>query len=317
MAMTKVVTLSPGRALAHPKAKKPTASAGLTLINEVLDVDTVQAMVDADRFARQVQEAELCYLELKDAKTLHRTWIPNVMRAVGADVVLSELTSSNPRTELTQAEASSMLQYLFGAMGKRRNDEAAAKLLACVDIFSPASNALGPALGLWKAAPKHPAILAIAIKQLMAEKTFEPAEAELREALDKLKQQLSVRKGWLWRWQEKLDEIDARVFKDDRPAWDAVYANVSSSVLAEMAERATMAGEGPSEDRDENGKPEEPGSPRWSALKALYDAKSDAEEAAEQAKLAPPPERKRIAAARKRSKAKRSKESEITGSRIR
>jgi hypothetical protein len=49
-------------------------------------------------------------------------------------------------------------------MAKRRNDEAAAKLMACVDIFSPASNALGSALGLWKPAPTHPVILAVAIK---------------------------------------------------------------------------------------------------------------------------------------------------------
>jgi hypothetical protein len=169
MAMTKVVALSPGRALARPQAKKPSASAGLTLINEALDPDTVQAMVDADRFTRQVQEAARNYLELDQAKVLHRIWLPNIVCAEASQNRLSDLVYK-PRTELTQAEASTMLQYLFGAMGKRRNDEAAAKLLACADIFSPASNALASALGMWKPAPKDPAILAIAIKQLMAEK---------------------------------------------------------------------------------------------------------------------------------------------------
>jgi hypothetical protein len=254
MAMTEVIALSSGRAVARPQTKK-LASKGLTLINEVLDADTVRAMVDADRFKNQVQQEEICHTEFDRALALHRTWLPNIVHAEASANLLSDLVY-RPRSELTQVEASTMLQYLFGAMGKRRDDEAAAKLMACVDIFSPASNALGPALGLWEAAPKHPAILAIAIKQLMAAKTFEPSEAELREALAGVKQRLSMLKGWVWKWQEKFDEIDAWVFKENRAAWDAAYARVNSSAVGLMVERAELGGEGASEDLDENGDPE-------------------------------------------------------------
>ena len=80
--------------------------------------------------------------------------------------------------------------------------------MACVDIFSPASNALGPALGLWEAVPGHPVILAITIKQLMAEKTFEPAEAELREALAKVKQRLLAHEHYVNQWLNKVDRAD-------------------------------------------------------------------------------------------------------------
>jgi hypothetical protein len=80
-------------------------------------------------------------------------------------------------------------------------------------------------------------------------------------------------KGWVWQWLMKFDEIDARVFKNDRPAWDAAYANVSSSVVAEMHELVDLSGEGPCEDLDENGKPQYPPSPRWSALDELVKAK--------------------------------------------
>jgi hypothetical protein len=167
-----------------------------------------------------------------------------------------------------------MLHYLFGAMGKRRNDEAAAKLLACADIFSPASNALASALGMWKPVPGHPVILAITIKQLMAEKTFEPSEAELREALGKVKQRLLAHQHYVDQWLNKVDRADEIVFAFDRVAWDAAYARIDSKVPLLMREHAEFGGEGPCEDLDENGNPEYPASPRWQALDDLVKAKT-------------------------------------------
>ena len=263
-----VLSLSPGRAVARPTKKL--ASEGPTLINKVLDSDVVRAMVDADRFTTQVQDAGQQHLELDQETTLHRMWLPEVVRADEVRDVLSDITRGSM---LTQAEAGAMLQYLFGAMGKRRDDEAAAKLMACVDIFSPASNALGPALGLWESAPTHPVILAITIKQLMSEKTFEPAEAELREALEKVEQRLSAIGGWVWKWLEKLAELDLALFNCDRAAWDQAYVNVSSKVVLAMREWSEMCGEGPCEDKDEDGNPEYAPSPRWQALDDLVKAK--------------------------------------------
>jgi hypothetical protein len=298
-----LTVIQPGGVPARAKVKP--AAAGLALINEVLDADVVQAMVDADRFANQILndhtylgegEPKEMFLErgprfLERALPLHRSWLPSYARAHLVSTSLSGITSSCP-CPLTQADASSMLHYLFGAMGKRRNDEAAAKLLACADIFSPTSNALGAALGLWKEVSRHPVILAITIKQLMAEKTFEPSEAELREALAKVKQRLSVHEHYVDQWLEKADRADQIVFAFDRAAWDAAYARADRETILAMREYAELGGEGPSEDLDENGDPECPPSPRWQALDDLLKAKQ--------------PKPKRIAAARKRSEAKRS-----------
>ena len=251
------------------KQGKNDASAGLTLINRVFDADVVQTMVDTERFSRQVQEAEAVYLEEDQVINLHRSWLPNVARADEAYELLGGIVGCST---LMPADARAMLQYLFGATGKRRNDEAAAKLVACVDIFSPASNALGPALGLWEAVPAHPVILAVTIKQLMAEKTFEPSEHELREALIKVEQRLSGRRGWTWRWREKLDEWDRSIFERDRAAWDKAYANVDIKVVLAMREWSEMCGEGP---WDEDGDmPATPGEPRWRAIDDLVKAKA-------------------------------------------
>jgi hypothetical protein len=273
--VTKSLVTQPGGALARPKAKP--AAAGLALINKALDLDTVRAMVDSERFLRQIQGIDDSSLD--QAKRLHRLWLPDVVRAVAVSDFLSGIFYVGAC--LTQADASAMLHYLFGAMGKRRNDEATAKLMACVDIFNPASNALGPALGLWESAPPHPLILAITIKQLMATKTFEPAEAELREALGKVKQRLSVHGGYVWKWLERLTKWDAMLFQRDRAAWDQSYATVSVEVVRHMREQAEMAGEGPCEDTDANGNPEYPPSPRWLMLDDLYKAKLAAEAATE------------------------------------
>jgi hypothetical protein len=293
--MTNLTIISGG---ALRKQGKNDANAGLALINRVFDADIVRAMVNADRFSKQVQEAGLVHLEEDQIKHLHRSWLPNVAHADEAFDLLSGITGADT---LTPAEAGAMLQYLFAATGRRRNDEAAAKLMACIDIFNPASNALGPALGLWESAPAHPVILAITIKQLMAEKTFEPAEAELREALGKVKQRLSAIGGWTWRWRETLDEWDRSIFKCDRAAWDDAYANVvDSKVVLAMREWSEMSGEGPWPEDGEF--PATPGEPRWLALEHLLKAK----------RVAVPPKPKHtapiIAAARQaRGHTKRSK----------
>jgi hypothetical protein len=272
-----LVVTPPGGALARPKAKP--AAAGLALINEVLDADAVEALVHSS-LQEQVQgegsqtnlgDGQVSPRFLDRAKPLHASWLPGIVRAVHVEKLLFTIMCGMPRVPLTQASATAMLHYLFGAMGKRRGDEAAAKLLACTDIFSPASNALGKALGLWKPAPTHPAILAIAIKQLMAAKVYEPAEAELREALDKVEQRLALRRWYVGQWIDKLCRADEIVFTFDRPAWDAAYANASSDVPLQM--QGQLFYEEPGED--------DPPSPRWLALNALWEAKLEAEQAAE------------------------------------
>jgi hypothetical protein len=269
--VTKLLALSSGRALARPKAKS-LASQGLALINKALNVDMVQAMVDAERFNREQDAAP--YLGeginpafLDRAKPMHARWLPKIARAVEVSDLLLPL-----RAPLGQAQAGAMLAYLFHAMGKRRGDDATAKLLACTDMFSAASNSVGESLGLWKAAPRDPLVLAVAIKQLMASKVYEPAESELREALAKVKQRIGVQGWYVDQWISKLDRADAIVFACDRPAWEQAYAQANSDVVRQMRCQLELKDEGPSEDEDEDGNPEFPPSPRWQALHDLIEA---------------------------------------------
>src|SRR5262249_17045311 len=67
---TKELTLSPGRALARPKAKKSPALQGLALMSEALDPDVVRAMVDSERF-RQEQDVRVTN-DLEAVKRRHR-----------------------------------------------------------------------------------------------------------------------------------------------------------------------------------------------------------------------------------------------------
>jgi hypothetical protein len=259
-----VVVMPPSGALVRPKAKQ-TAVAGLALINQVLDANTVEAMVDADRFCREVQQA--AHLGegairpgfLDRAKPLHKLWLPNFARAESCSSALFQLVCMPPLVPLTQAAASQMLHYLFAAMGRRRGDEAAAKLLACADIFSPASNAIGTALGLWAAAPTHPAFLAIAIRQLMAAKVFEPSESELREALAAVERKLSTLAAVVDQWLARAERADEIVFEYDRRAWTAAYAAMNSKVALAMRDRLVE------EPADNDQSP----STRWQALNAL------------------------------------------------
>jgi hypothetical protein len=277
--MTNLTVIPPGTLR---KQGKNAATTGLALINEVLRGGVTHTLVNANLFCSQVQEAEsrlgrldLAHrLDLALVKALHRSWLPNIVHAVAARDLLVEITGCIPggrRITVRPADASAMLHYLFGVMGRRRSGEAAAKLMACIDIFSPESNLLGPALGMWEEAPTHPVILAIAIKQLMAAKTFEPAESELREALGKVRERLFMLGGWAGKWLEKLDQCDATLFERDRAAWDAAYANVSVEVVRQMQERGD---EGPCEDDDGNPTPP---SPRWQALDDLCKAQLAAE----------------------------------------
>jgi hypothetical protein len=265
--VTKSLTVRQGGELARSKTK--TAVVGAMVMREILDDDLVRRLLNADRIL-EASKHEMWYGRhgLDAAKSMHRRWLPNIERISSARAVLDDVV--HPRYPLTQSQARAMLHFLFHAMGKRKSDESAAKLHACTDIFSPTSNALGKTLRLWKPVPTHPLILALAIKQLMAEKTFEPSEAELREALAEVEESLSAKRRLVKQWFVKLGYADKILFTFDRPAWDAQYASVGSDIVAEMAGILEDSG-----DRS---------SPHWQALDDLFTAREAEEQAAWAAK---------------------------------
>jgi hypothetical protein len=171
-----------------------------------------------------------------------------------------------------------MLSVLFGALSKRKADDAdgnpSMMLAACTDMFSPMNDVIGETTGLWKPVCKHPIILALAVKKLIATSLFMPSPNELREAIAEVKRTISVRASWLGEFLSWVGTADRLLFEFDRPAWEAAYAKVGSSVAQAMR---NLVNDGPGEDA--------PPSPRWQALNAICKAKCKAE----QAKLAPGP----------------------------
>ena len=249
--VTTAVTVISGKALAHRSNTDVAAAelmgAGLALIREQLSGDVVEYVVVAERCgvalgdvqwlhrvrAQRGDTAPAEYVE--GAKAYYRSALPRAADVADARNFLRELRK--PRVPITCGPANAMLHALFGSMrGKRREDEAAmAKLAECVDIFSPASAALGRALDLWDAVPMHPVTLALAIKRLRASKTFEPSEAELREALDKVETESARLERHTWEWLRRLRQTDALMFETDRDGWLAAHAAADSNATAEMA----------------------------------------------------------------------------------
>lgn len=248
--VTKAVTvIMPGKALAHRNntAAANLVDAGLALIREQLSDDVVEHVVVAERcgvvlddmhWLHRISDRDLPrkaeYVE--KAKAYYRSALPCAARAAVAASFLRELR--HPHVPITCGQATAMLHALFASMtGKLRQDEAAmAKLAGCVDIFSPASRALGRALDLWEPVPMHPVSLALAIKRLKASQTFEPSEVELREALGKVETESARLERAAREWLSRLRQTDALMFETDRDGWRAAHAGADSSATAQFGD---------------------------------------------------------------------------------
>ena len=268
MSDNNVTIMPPSGALTRATSKPNPATFGLALMNGIFNADVMQALSDAKRLSEEAWQApRLCYHNggigeawLAAARPLHARWLNAAPRAAAAFRLLLDIHFE--LAPISQAEASAMLRFLFAAKGRKRGDEAAAKLAACIDMFTPASNALAEAMGLWKPVPRHPLVLALAIKALMAKRLHEPEECELREELATVRQRLDKRCARVGEWQQTLAYADETVFAFDRAAWDAAYATADSAVVLAMLTAI-----------DDDGNP---ATPRYAALKALYEQKAAA-----------------------------------------
>jgi hypothetical protein len=238
--------------------------------------------VGADEFDPQVPQ------KLERAKHVHRRWLRDYARIRTLDVALDQILIL-PRNRVDQGTAVRMITVLFSALGKKKSSEEDATLLsAAADMFSPISDTIANATGLWEPISKHPLILAIAIKKLIATAKFTSA-AELREAMEEVRRTLEKLSFRIDQIRETIERADAIVFETDREAWAAAYRDVDISTVERMLAR--LFHERPLEENDEG--PAVEASPRWAALNEML--------------VGPEPKPKRLAAASKRrSDAKRS-----------
>jgi hypothetical protein len=273
----------PGKDLARSPSSRV---AGLALINEEL-AHLAPAMATADLCRWRLDTGDHTYLGcersleakfLDRAKALHSRWLPDYAEAEAAHRQLEAIVSWYPREPITHTTATKMLAVLLGTLSKRKadDDNAAMLLASCADLFNPTNDTIGSSSRLWKPVSKHPVVLALAVKRLIATSKFMPAPSELRDTMNLVVEKLSSLGGRTQMFIETVEKADAIVFTFDRPAWNASYARASTQVPRAMQGR--LEDQEPGE--DEHGNPIAP-SPRWLALNALWEAKLVAEEAAE------------------------------------
>jgi hypothetical protein len=218
-----------------------------------------------------------------EARKIHHSFLAAFTGMDEAYKVLRQVKYDHPPVD--RATALAMLNVLFAAIGKRKNDEESAILLnAAADMFNPINDVLGHITGL-EQINRHPLVLAIAIKQLIATAKFTSC-AELREAMEKVANSIRIKVWHLEFMMQTIDSADVMLFEQDRATWDETHARVDAAIERKML-RDLEDLESPYENDDGV---MEPGSPRWQALDDLLKAKTP----------------KRIAAARKRSDTKRS-----------
>jgi hypothetical protein len=261
--------------------------AGLALINEEL-AHIAEAMATAAQCRRSLDcNTDAYYLSL-DPKFLDRAkkllflWLPDYAEAVAAYKQLEAIVGWDPDEPITHATATKMLAVLFGTLSRRKadDDNEAMLLASCADLFNPINDKVGCSSRLWKPVSKHPVVLALAIKRLIAKSKFVPSPSELRETMSLVIEKLAGAGlgGAAQRYIEAVEEADKIVFALDRAAWTAMYASAGINSQVPLAMQGRLEDEEPGE--DEHGNPIAP-SPRWRALNDLWEAKLEAEEAAE------------------------------------
>jgi hypothetical protein len=215
---------------------------GLALINSQL-AGFAEPIAVADRCRAQLHRSDVStYLPdarfLDRAKIVHRLWLPEFAQARAAFDQLFEIAvfDAPPREPITHATAVAMLSVLFGALTKKKADDENATTLLDVsaDLFNPVNDAVGLGSGLWAPVSKHPVVLALAIKRLVATSVFTPSPAELRSAMKRARDSLGMLARYAESFAELIGHADEMVFAVDRPAWDSAYTSVSANVITAM-----------------------------------------------------------------------------------
>jgi hypothetical protein len=206
--------------------------------------------------------------------------------AVSACEVLTDVLYAN----LDRKVATAMVSTLLGAFAAKADMDV---LTGMLDMLE--GNEIADASGLWRSVQTSPAVLALACRKLIASNTFTPKAAELREACREAYCSLLWASEAAHELADFTRRCDVLLLEFDHKEWERPYLTPQyRPILAKMLELHRLEGDGSDawlEWYVGEGKPP----PLVSVIQA------------EQAKLPPPPERKRIAAARKRGETKHSR----------
>jgi hypothetical protein len=278
----------PGKGLASSAPKGD----GLVAMNQALEC-FAPALAISNRYSLQ-WGASICTIGVGDvpgrsvdvARKIHRGFLAALAEMDRARETLRQVTRGDPPVEHMTALA--MLRVLFVAIGKRKSDEESALLLAAAaDMFHPVNDVLGFFTGE-DAINRHPLVLAIAVKRLIATEKWTSC-AELREAMAKEAKFISRDVWHLEYMAAAIGRADDMLFEKDRATWDETHVRVDAAIERLMLSELEDL-ESPYVDDDDVS---QPGSPRWQALDEMLKAKQQ-------------PEPTRLAASRQRGHVKRS-----------
>jgi hypothetical protein len=240
--------------------------AGLAVINAPL-VPIMEPMRVAEAARKFMQQddsylgSQLTLNYLERARSMHLQLLASLPRARLSYEVLCAILIP-PFETVSYAQVSTMLGALFGALAKRKDENASLLLDACCDLFDPVSLAIGESTGLWKPISNHPVVVALAIKRLLAKSVFAPTPSELRDAIKLAAERINTKAAYAGQFVELADQADAMLFLFDPPAWQMAHAAASQEASLAMRAMAELS----NYDLDDN---DEAGSPRWQALNAL------------------------------------------------
>jgi hypothetical protein len=269
-AMNTLIEIMPGKGLARQKSKD-----GLALINHTLaDISTIMAV--SDRCATQMTQApnSCSYLgaaDEMDARFLHRAkivvqgYLCQYVSASSAYRQFLGIVMPSRAAEIPQPAAVKMLSVLYGALSKKKADDenAAMLMMACADMFGSMNDIIGASTHMWQPINRHPIVLALTIKRMLAREKWAPAPSELREEMILVRSRIGASAGRIEQWLSWIEKADVMVFTFDRAAWDGVYASLDTGTVVAMRDSCAI-----SEDED---------SPRLQALDDLAKAKLAAE----------------------------------------
>jgi len=201
----------------------PRAGGGLTIITAAL-ADYEPAFAIARRCAELRKSLPVTVQNLHTAKMVRATLLPRVDEIYSSWRTLVDMTSAEPRRRIARPEAAEMLGYLFAVL--RRNDkgaDVASLLTACVEMLAD-DGALAAAIAT-KPLPRHPAVLALAIRKIIATAVFPPAPAEIATAMQEIFGRLRMLRSQVWGVFQVAIDAERLAFKEDRAGWALPYTS--------------------------------------------------------------------------------------------
>jgi hypothetical protein len=163
-------------------------------------------------------------VNLATARIVRAQLLPAFDQIYFAARALSDMLSDNPRQRITKPDAAQALGFLFAALRQNDKGDAASLLAACTEMLTQSDPALASVIGV-KPLPQHPAVLALAIRRIIATAIFPPQPSEVRKAMLEVRDKILLLQTDVRPVLALARAAERIAFKNDRDAWAAPYTS--------------------------------------------------------------------------------------------